>query len=233
MEQPMNKKNGSSSKEESAPKKKSAAKKKSPKMLRLLKKDRWIHWPIAIPCVVCYVTSLILILVYNPLPELQFRAVFSWIHRISGVSLIIIPPIAMYRSKHDFKDYVKNINQAWAWTLKDLKCLCLIALSYISKRVLKPDGARLESSLVKFNYAAAMLLVSTYPIFIVSGIFIWITDGLLLFWLIHFIFALMATLFLLGHMIISWLNPPYRVALSKKISDFVDRRYEKLDHGNK
>jgi cytochrome b subunit of formate dehydrogenase len=202
----------------------------SPKMLRLLKADRWIHWSIALPCIVCYLTALILVIIYNPEPSRPFRDIFSWIHRISGVSLVVLPMLAMYYSKHDLRSYVHNINQAWAWTFKDLKCFCLLVLSSISRRALIPKSDRLGTSVVKFNYAAAMILMSSYPFFIITGIFIWITNGTLLFWLIHFVFALMATLLLLGHILMSILNPPTRVALSKKISGFVDRRYMKHDH---
>ncbi len=205
-------------------------KKPSLKMLRLLKADRWIHWTIAVPCIVCYVTALVLILVYNPEPSRQFRVVFSWIHRISGVSLIVLPMIAMYYSKHDLRSYVHNINQAWAWTIKDIKCLCLLALSFISRRALTSNSDRLGTSVMKFNYASAMMLMSTYPIFIVTGVLIWVTDGAFLFWMIHLGLALMATLFLLSHILMSILNPPARVALSKRISDFVDRRYKNHNH---
>jgi cytochrome b subunit of formate dehydrogenase len=83
---------------------------------------------------------------------------------------------------------------------------------------------------MKFNYASAMMLMSTYPIFIVTGVLIWITDSAFLFWLIHLALALMATLFLLSHILMSVLDPPARVALSKRISGFVDRRYQKHDH---
>lgn len=201
-------------------------------MLRLLKADRWIHWSIALPCIVCYVTALILVIIYNPEPSRPFRDIFSWVHRISGVSLIILPTIAMFCSKHDLRSYVHNINQAWAWTIKDIKCLCLLALSFISRRALMPKSDRLGTSVVKFNYSAAMILMSTYPFFIITGILIWITNSALLFWLIHFGLAFMATLLLLGHILMSILDPPIRVALSKRISDFVARRYKKHNHGS-
>ncbi len=206
--------------------------KSSPKILRFGKADRWVHWTIAAPFIVCCTTAFILVLIYNPAPTRPFRDFFSWVHRISGVSLVVLPIIAILCSKYKLRSYVHNINQAWAWTMKDYKCFFLLVLSCISKRFPMPKNDRLNTSVMKSNYAAAMILMSTYPFFIMTGILIWITNSALLFWLVHFVFAAFATSFLLGHILMSSLNPGARVTLSKRMSGFVERRYMKNNHVN-
>ena len=58
---------------------------------RFQKAEILLHWAIAAPFLLCYVTAIILLAIYNPAPEHPFRAVFSWIHCISGVCLTVLP----------------------------------------------------------------------------------------------------------------------------------------------
>ena len=83
------------------------SKKKVPsdKVLRFKRSERHVHWAISIPFMVCYGTALILVIVYGPNPEWPFREVVSWIHRISGVCLFLLPLIVMFRTRHDLKTY--------------------------------------------------------------------------------------------------------------------------------
>ena len=104
--------------------------------------------------------------------------------------------------------------------------LCSLGLSTISKRAALPEG-KFNASVAKANYSSAMILTSISPLFIVTGILIWLTDGAVLFWLIHMSMAIIATPLLLGHIVIVSLKPKTRVLLTRRISGFVDRQYVK------
>jgi formate dehydrogenase subunit gamma len=193
-------------------------KSKSHKILRFRKSERHVHWTIAIPFMVCFATALILVFFYNTNPLRPYREVFSWIHRISGVSLIVLPFAAMIKSRHDYKIYFYNIKQAWVWTIGDIKWLALKGVAAISKKIKLPDQGKFNAA-EKINF---MMLMSTYPLYIATGLVIWLTDGALLSWLIHFGMALMATPLLLGHLYMAIIHPDTRTGLSGMTTGFVD-----------
>lgn len=199
--------------------------KKNPpaKILRFRKSERTVHWAIAIPFMVCYSTALILVFIYNPDPLRPYRAVFSWVHRISGICLITLPMLSILKSRGDYRIYLNNIKQAWLWTFEDIKWLGLMGLAAVSKKFTLPEQGKFNAA-EKINF---MTLMSTYPLYILTGIFIWFTDGALLAWLIHFGMALIATPLLSGHVFMATINPDTRVGLSGMISGFVDRQWAK------
>ncbi|KPK01613.1 MAG: hypothetical protein AMK71_04895 [Nitrospira bacterium SG8_35_4] len=194
---------------------------KSHKILRFRKSERHVHWTIAIPFMVCFASALILVFFYNPNPLRPFREVFSWIHRISGISLIVMPFVAMFKSRHDYKIYFYNIRQAWVWTIEDLKWLAFKGLSMISKKIKLPDQGKFNAA-EKINF---MMLMSTYPLYILTGLVIWLTDGALLSWLIHFGMALIAMPLLLGHLYMATIHPDTRTGLSGMTTGFVDKHW--------
>ncbi len=195
----------------------------STKILRFRKSERMVHWAIAVPFMVCYATALVLVLFYNPYPLRPYRSVFSWVHRLSGVSLIIFPLLTIAKSRGDYKVYFNNIKQAWLWTMEDLKWLALMGLAAISSRFTLPEQGKFNAA-EKLNF---MMLMSTYPLYIFTGLCIWLTNGALLSWLVHFGMALIATPLLTGHLFMAMINPETRVGLSGMISGFVDRQWAK------
>ncbi len=198
----------------------------SQKIERFRKSERSIHWALAIPFMVCFATALILVIFYNPDPSRPYREIFSWIHKISGVSLIILPLAAIVCHWGDMGIYFHNIKQAWGWTFADVKWLFLIGFAGITKRVSLPEQGKFNAA-EKLNF---MTLMATYPLYILTGILIWVTNGALLSWLIHFGMAIIAAPFMAGHLFMATLNPNSRVALSGIITGFVDRQYVKHHH---
>jgi formate dehydrogenase subunit gamma len=196
------------------------------KVLRFRRSERIVHWSIAIPFLVCWTTALILVVVYNPDPHRPYRALFSWIHRISGVCLMILPPLAI-TLKRDFKTHFYNIRQAWVWTLDDIKWLFLMGLAAVTRRVRLPESGKFNAA-EKLNF---MLVMSTYPLYIITGLVVWLTKVTFLAWLIHFFMALLATPFLLGHIYMAAINPSSRAALNGMITGFVDRHWARHHHG--
>jgi formate dehydrogenase subunit gamma len=193
----------------------------SRRILRFRKTERHVHWAVAIPFLVCYITALILVLVYNPNPQRPYRDVLSWTHRLSGIALIVFPLLAITRRTGDIRIHFYNILQAWTWTRDDLKWLALAGLAAVSRKVSLPDQGKFNAA-EKLNF---MTLMGTYPLYIVTGIVIWLTDGAFLSWLVHFGLALIATPLILGHVYMAMFNPGSRIGLSGMITGFVDRRW--------
>lgn len=196
-------------------------------ILRFRRTERHVHWALAIPFLVCWTTALVLVVVYNPDPQRPLREVFSWVHRISGVCLIVCPAIAIARTAGDFRVHFNNILQAWTWTLADIKWLALAGLASVNRNVRMPEQGKFNAA-EKLNF---MTLLGTYPLYILTGLLIWLTDGAFLAWLIHFAMAALATPLILGHMFMATVNPGTRLGLSGMISGTVDRRWARHHYG--
>ncbi len=200
----------------------------SNKILRFRKSERHLHWAIAIPFMICYATALILVFFYNPNPLRPYREIFSVVHRISAVCLFVLPMLAILKSRKDLRMYFYNIKQAWVWTFEDIKWLGMMGLNAINKKFKLPDQGKFNAA-EKINF---MMLMSTYPLYIITGMFIWFTDGALLAWIIHFGMALLATPLLAGHKFMALVNPETRIGLSGMITGFVDRQWAKHHYTN-
>ncbi len=195
----------------------------SGKILRFRKSERHLHWAIAVPFMICYATALILVFFYNPNPLRPYREIFSLVHRVSGVLLIVWPMLAIIKSRKDLRMYYYNIKQAWIWTFEDIKWLALMGLASISKRFELPEQGKFNAA-EKINF---MSLMTTYPLYIITGMFLWITQGALLSWIIHFGMAMTATPLLMGHKFMALINPGTRVGLPGMFSGYVDRKWAK------
>lgn len=198
----------------------------SQKIMRFRKSERHIHWAMSIPFMICYATALAMITIYNPDPSRPYREVVSWIHRISGVCLFVFPMIAAIINRREIRVYFQNMKEAWTWSLADIKWLFLMGPAAVSSKIKLPDQGKYNAA-EKMNF---MYLLTTYPLYILTGIFIWATDGLLLSWIIHFGMAVIATPFMAGHIFMATINPSSRVALPGMFSGFVDREFVKHHH---
>jgi formate dehydrogenase gamma subunit len=172
---------------------------------------------------ICFATALILVVFYNPNPLRPYRDVFSWAHRISGVCLFIIPFVAMFKSRHDIRVYFYNIRQAWVWTIEDIKWLMLMGLAAVNKKIKLPDQGKFNAA-EKINF---MVLMATFPLYILTGALIWLTDGAFLSWILHFGMALLALPLMGGHIFMATINPDTRKGLPGMISGMVDRDWAK------
>ncbi len=198
----------------------------SEKILRFRKPEIKVHWAIAVPFMVCFVSALILVVFYNYNPTRPYRYIFSWIHRISGISLALLPLATMFRSRHAFSLYIYNIKQAWGWTITDIKWIYFKALSTFNKDISLPEQGKFNA-VEKINF---MTLMCTTPLYIGTGIMIWITDSAILYWMVHIGIAITTAPLILGHIFMATINPETRVALSGMISGKVDRDYIKHHH---
>jgi len=200
---------------------------KPAKILRFRKSERLVHWALAVPFLVCFVTALVLVFYYNPDPLRPYREVFSWVHRISGVCLILLPMLAIIKCRGDFRIYFYNIRQAWVWSYDDLKWLLLMGLAAVNKKIKLPEQGKFNAA-EKLNF---MKLMSTYPLYILTGLIIWLTNVAFLSWAIHFIMAVIATPLVIGHLYMAMINPESRKGLHGMISGVVDRQWAKHHYG--
>lgn len=196
------------------------------KVLRFRASERRVHWAIAIPFLVCYTTALVLVVVYNPDPLRPYRDVFSWIHRISGVALIVFPTWAIIKSAGDIRVHLFNIRQAWVWVFDDIRWLVLMFFAAITKKVSLPEQGKFNAG-QKLNF---MLVMSTYPLYIVTGLIMWVTGATLWAWLLHFAMAVIATPFILGHIFMATIPRSTRKGLRGMITGFVDRQWAAHHH---
>jgi formate dehydrogenase subunit gamma len=192
-------------------------------ILRFRESERHLHWAIALPFMVSYATALILIVVYNPNPARPLRWLFSSIHRISGMWLTVLPLWAVVTHRGDVRVYLENVREAFRWTLDDLKWLMLSGPAALSSRVTLPPQGKFNAA-EKINF---MTVMATYPLYIVTGVLIWLPGVPLAAWLLHFSMAVMATPLLLGHVFMATVNPETRAGLSGMFSGFVSREWAK------
>ncbi len=195
----------------------------SPKILRFAKSERLLHWSIAGPFLVSFGSALILVGVYNFDPSRPFRIVFATIHRVSGVCLITLPMLAAFKIRGDVRLHLYNIRQAWIWMFDDFKWLALMGLAALNSRIKLPEQGKFNAA-EKLNF---MVLMVTYPLYVITGLMMWLTHLAVLCWILHFLMATMATPLVLGHIYMAVLNPASRTGLQGMISGYVDRQWAK------
>jgi formate dehydrogenase subunit gamma len=99
----------------------------------------------------------------------------------------------------------------------------MMGLAAVSKRFTLPEQGKFNAA-EKINF---MTLMSTYPLYILTGLVIWWTDGALLSWLVHFGMAIIATPLIAGHIFMATINPDTRSGLPGMTSGYVDRDWAK------
>jgi len=195
----------------------------SSKIMRFARSERMLHWAIAGPFLVSFATALILVLVYNPDRTRPFRGFFSGLHRASGVALMVLPMLVTLKSRGDARIHLYNIKQAWTWIFDDFKWLALMLLASLSSKIRLPEQGKFNAA-EKLNF---MVLLATYPLYLVTGFLMWITRVAPLAWLVHFFMALLAAPLILGHMYMALVSRSGRPGLPGMISGFVDRQWAK------
>ncbi len=193
------------------------------KILRFAKSERLVHWSIAGPFLVSFATAMTLVLVYNPDPSRPFRIVFATIHRISGIALIVLPMLACLRKRGNAAIHFYNIKQAWTWVYDDFRWLALMGLAAVNSKIKLPEQGKFNAA-EKINF---MVLMTTYPFYVVTGLLMWLTHLAVLSWIMHILIAMLATPLLLGHLFMALINRETRPGLEGMITGHVDREWAK------
>jgi formate dehydrogenase subunit gamma len=190
-------------------------------ILRFQKAEIMVHWAIAIPFLICFVTAAILAFVFYWYPLHPLRSVVSWIHRLSGVGLIVLPIVAMVRGRKQFSTHLDNIRQAWVWAWDDIKWLALMGLAAISKRFTLPEQGKFNAA-EKLNF---MMVMTTWPLYGITGILIWLPGIAFTSWMIHISMAVLAAPLIFGHIFMAAVNPASKVGLPGMFTGYVDREW--------
>lgn len=191
------------------------------RILRFARSERMLHWAIAGPFLVSLATALILVVIYNPDRTRPLRGFFSGIHRVSGVALMVLPMLVTLKSRRDVRIHLYNIKQAWTWIFDDFKWLALMLLAAMSSKIKLPEQGKFNAA-EKLNF---MVLLATYPLYLVTGLMMWITRVTPLAWLLHFFMALLAMPLILGHLYMALISPSGRPGLQGMFSGFVGRHW--------
>jgi hypothetical protein len=72
-----------------------------------------------------------------------------------------------------------------------------------------------------------MVLMATYPLYVLTGLTIWLTHNAFLSWVVHVAMALVGSPLVLGHLYMAVVNPSSRRGLQGMITGFVDRHWAK------
>jgi cytochrome b subunit of formate dehydrogenase len=72
-----------------------------------------------------------------------------------------------------------------------------------------------------------MVLMATYPLYVATGLLMWLTPLAILSWLMHFFMALNAVPLIGGHLYMALINPSSRKGLNGMITGHVDRSWGK------
>jgi formate dehydrogenase subunit gamma len=195
----------------------------SSKILRFAKSERMLHWAIAGPFLISFATAVILVVIYNPDPSRPLRSFFTGLHRASGFALIVLPMLATLKSRGDVRIHFYNIKQAWTWVYDDFKWLALMGLAAVSSKIRLPEQGKFNAA-EKLNF---MVLMTTYPLYVATGLLMWLTRLAVLAWILHFFMAMLAAPLLLGHLYMALINRASRPGLQGMISGFVDRQWAK------
>ena len=195
-------------------------------VVRFERAERLLHWAVAAPFLLCYVSAVVLLVVYNPSPERPFRVLFSWTHRISGLCLVGLPALAIVTHPRDFRLHLRNIGAAWLWTLADLQWLALAVLTAPSKRLRRrfplPEAGKFNAG-EKLNF---MVVMTSSPLFVLSGVLIWLPGFPSYYpWIFHLTLGAAVTPLLLGHIFMATINPSTRKGLRGMVSGKVDRKW--------
>ena len=131
--------------------------------------------------------------------------------------------LAAYRGRGDVRLHFYNIKQAWTWVFDDVKWLGVLLLSAVSSKFELPKQGKFNAA-EKVNF---MVLMGTYPLYVLTGLTIWLTRGAFLAWVLHFLMALLATPLILGHMYMAMISRSGRPGLQGMFTGFVDRHWAK------
>jgi formate dehydrogenase gamma subunit len=193
-------------------------------ILRFARGEMMLHWAIAVPFMICFLTGAAMKVFYNLHSESLFREVLSFLHRVSGGCLAVFPALAVARNWRDYRVLIYNVKIGFTWTIDDLKWLFLVGPATVSRRIVLPEQRKFNAA-ERMNF---MMVMITYPLFVLTGAFLW-WHGVdhFLPWLLHISMSLVAPLLMMGHIYMAVVNPSTRVGLSGMITGRVDREWAK------
>lgn len=194
----------------------------SKEILRFRRSEREIHWSIAIPFLVCLATGILAKLFFNQLhPQTLTHASLRWVHRASGIFLLMLPSWVAWRHRHELSLYLYNIERAWTWHPDDFKWLALSGPAALSKKITLPEQHKFNAG-EKLNF---MALTMSYPVLVATGLTVLMPGMHFLTWVVHVSVAVLSAPLIFGHIFMAAVNPETRIGLSGMFSGNVDREW--------
>jgi formate dehydrogenase subunit gamma len=192
-----------------------------PTIERFVASERWVHWALAIPILLLYATAIMMAVYWGESGIRPVRTATSWIHRIAGLALIVFPPLVLWYGKRDWRLHLANFREGWRWNREDLHWLILSPLASVNHRITLPEQGKFNAA-EKLNF---IMVSATYPLYIGTGLLLWLEDGAFVAWLVHLAAAIASSLLVVGHIYMATVNPSTRVGLSGMITGWVDREW--------
>jgi formate dehydrogenase gamma subunit len=190
---------------------------------RFIGAERLIHWALALPFTLLYATALLLLATWaEPQPRTLHHWI-GWAHRGAGVCLIVFPPLALLIGIRQWKAHFENMREGWWWTLDDFRWLLLFPRAAVDSRITLPEQNKFNAA-EKLNF---MMVFTTYPLYIATGIWIWMPGVAFLAWIAHLTMAVIGLPLVLGHIFMAAVNPSTRIGITGMITGWVDREWAK------
>jgi len=146
------------------------------------------------------------------------------LHRIAAVCYILAPFLVFMSG--DAKILLRNIKLAFSWDRNDFRWFYGSFMKLFIPSTTMPAVAKFNAG-QKLN----MLIVMSMGVgFVVSGLIMWLSDGLLLAWFIHASLFPFAVLTVLGHMYMAVLHRSTRPSFWAIIHGDVDREWADHHH---
>lgn len=194
-----------------------------PQILRFLPGERFLHWALAGPFVLLYLSAGLMFLFYGePYPR-DFRHAFAVAHRVFGVMLIVLPPLALLRGNADWRIHLSNMREGWRWTAADIRWLLLFPKNAVNPKVELPEQGKFNAA-EKINF---MMVSTFYPLYIITGIMVWLPGVAIVAYLSHYAMAAAGVPLVVGHIFMATIAPSTRVGLSGMMTGWVDRNWAK------
>lgn len=193
------------------------------KIQRFVASERFVHWALAIPFVLLYASALAMLVFWGEPQPRYIRTASSWVHKVSGIGLIVLPPLALLWGRREWRVHRSNIREAWTWTRNDFRWLLLSPLAAVNPRIQLPDQGKFNAA-EKLNF---MMVCTTYPLYIITGILIWLPGAAFVSWLLHVAMAALGLVLVAGHIFMATINPSTRTGLQGMITGWVDREWAK------
>ena len=190
-------------------------------ILRFLPGERFLHWALAGPFVLLYLSAALMLVFYGePSPRI-FRGTFAIAHRVFGALLIMLPPLALVRGSADWRIHFENMREGWIWTADDIRWLILFPKNAMNPKIHLPDQGKFNAA-EKLNF---MMVSTFYPLYIATGILVWMPGVAIYAYLSHLIMAIAGVPLVCGHIFMATINPSTRIGLSGMFTGWVDRSW--------
>jgi formate dehydrogenase subunit gamma len=173
--------------------------------------------------VLLYASAGLMILFYGEPAPRHYREAFSIAHRVFGVFLIVLPPLSLLRGRADWRIHVANMREGWRLTRTDIRWLLLFPMHTLNSRIELPEQGKFNAA-EKLNF---MMVSACYPLYIATGILIWLPGVAFVAYLSHYAMAAVGVPLVAGHIFMATVAPETRVGLSGMITGWVDRGWAK------